>query len=266
MPGSGRRGRTTVDGAGQDFDAYAAAALAGTTLDAAATLLDALCHDHLLQQAAPGRYTMHDLIRAYATDRSADDDAPAARRAALTRLFDYCLAAAARAMDVRHPAEAHRRPPVTAPATPLPDLAGPDAALAWLDTERAGLVAVAAHTNAHGWPAHTTRLAAVLYRYLTGGHLGAALSVHAHAADAALAGAAPPQPAPTPVATTSATRARNFPAVIVMSVLLSAKRVLPAPSTIRRPPPRPPGSRPNPNGAVLGVVSRKGRAGGRKGG
>lgn len=172
---------------GQDLDAYAAAALAGTALDATATLLDALCHDHLLQQAAPGRYTMHDLIRAYATDRSTDDDSPAARRAALTRLFDYCLAAAALAMDVRHPAEAHRRPRVGRPGTPLPELTDPDAALAWLDTERAGLVAVAAHTAAHGWPGHTTRLAAVLYRYLTGGHLGAALSVHAHAADAALA-------------------------------------------------------------------------------
>ncbi|GAA3210053.1 ATP-binding protein [Dactylosporangium siamense] len=170
---------------GQDVDAHAAAALAGTDPVAAHDRLRELCRDHLLQEAAPGRYTMHDLIRAYAANRSGDDDSPADRRAALTRLFDYYLAAAARAMEVRHPAEAHRRPHVPPPGAALPALDDPATALTWLDIERPGLVAVAGHTAAHGWPGHTVRLAAVLYRYLTGGHLGDALVVHGHARDAA---------------------------------------------------------------------------------
>ena len=40
------------------------------------------------------------------------------------------------------------------------------AARAWLDAERANLVAVTAHAAGHGWPGHATRLAATLFRYL----------------------------------------------------------------------------------------------------
>jgi tetratricopeptide (TPR) repeat protein len=170
---------------GPDVDAYAAAALAGTHLAAARTRLQQLCRDHLLQQRSPGRYTFHDLVRAYATVRAGDEERPPERRAALTRLFDYYLATTAAAMDTLHPAEAHRRPRIPAPATPAPRLADPDTALAWLDTERTTLVAVAAHTATHGWPTHTTHLSTTLYRYLQGGHLTDASTVYAHALQAA---------------------------------------------------------------------------------
>jgi hypothetical protein len=60
------------------------------------------------------------------------------------------------------------------------------AARAWLDAERAGLVAVAAYTAGHGWPEHTTRLAATLFRYLDrSGHHADALTVHTHSLHAA---------------------------------------------------------------------------------
>ncbi len=169
---------------GQDFDAYAAAALADTDLDTAQTRLDDLCGDHLLQQGVPGRYIFHDLIRAYATTRAHDEDRPAERRAALTRLFDHYLASAAAAMNTLHPAEAHRRPWIPGAATPTPDLADPDTALAWLDTEQHTLVSVAAHTADHGWPAHTNRLSSLLFRYLHG-HPTAALAMHGHSRHAA---------------------------------------------------------------------------------
>ena len=59
-------------------------------------------------------------------------------------------------------------------------------ARAWLDSERANLVAVTAHAAAHGWPDHATRLAATLYRYLdVGGHYTDAIALHTHARDAA---------------------------------------------------------------------------------
>jgi tetratricopeptide (TPR) repeat protein len=166
---------------GQDFEVYAAAALADTDLDTTRTHLDHLCGDHLLQQGNPGRYTFHDLVLAYATRRAHDEDPPPQRRAALTRLFDYYLATTTAAMDILHPAETHHRPRIPLPGTPIPALTDPDAARIWLDTERPTLVTIAAHTATHGWPTHTTRLSTTLYRYLNGGHHTDALTIHGHA-------------------------------------------------------------------------------------
>jgi tetratricopeptide (TPR) repeat protein len=170
---------------GQDLDAYAAAALADSDLPTTQAHLHHLCRDHLLQQGNPGRYTFHDLVRAYAASRASDEDPPPQRRAALTRLFDYYVAATASATVTLHPAQAHRRPCVPPTDTPTPVLVDPDTALTWLDTERPTLIAVAAHTATHGWPTHTIRLSSTLYRYLNGGYFTDALTVHGHARQAA---------------------------------------------------------------------------------
>ena len=152
---------------GPDLDAYAAAALAATPLDAAAEQLRHLAGDYLVQTTAPGRFVMHDLVRAYAAGRAVDEDRPPDRCAALTRLFDYYLYSAAAAMDLLFPAERDSRPRVAVPATPVPPMPDRDAARGWLDTERVNLVATASHTAGHGWPHHTTRLAATLFRELS---------------------------------------------------------------------------------------------------
>jgi tetratricopeptide (TPR) repeat protein len=169
----------------RDFDTYAAAALAGMDLKDARTQVDRLCDDHLLQRSTPDRYAFHDLIRIYATSRAHDEDRPRERRRALTALFDHYLATAAAAMDTLHPAETHRRPRISPPGTPAPRVTDPAAARTWLDTERPTLIAVAAHTAAHGWPTHTIRLSRTLFRYLDGGHYTDALTVHGHAHHAA---------------------------------------------------------------------------------
>ena len=51
---------------GPDLDTFAAAALTGTSAQQAADLLRQLARGHLIHRAAPGRYAMHDLLRAYA--------------------------------------------------------------------------------------------------------------------------------------------------------------------------------------------------------
>jgi len=166
---------------GQDVDAHAAAALTGTDLRTVHDQLEHLRADHLLQQTAPGRYTFHDLVRAYAATRAADEERPSDRRVALTHLFDYYLATAGAAMDHLYPAQAVVLPPVG----PAPALTDPDTSKRWLDVERPNLVAVAAHSATHGWPTHTTRLATIMSRYLDGGHFTDALVVHGHAHRAA---------------------------------------------------------------------------------
>jgi tetratricopeptide (TPR) repeat protein len=170
---------------GQDLDAHAAAALADTDLPTAQTHLHHLYRDHLLQQSTPGRFTIHDLVSAYATSLAGDEDPPPDRRAALTRLFDYYLATAGTAMDALHPAEADQRPRIAPAATPTPAMTDADTARVWLDTERPTLVAVAAHTATNGWPVHTTRLSTTLYRYLNGGYHTDALALYGHALHAA---------------------------------------------------------------------------------
>jgi len=171
---------------GPHLDRYAAAALTGTAEGTAGQLLDRLARAHLIHPAKPSRYGMHDLLRGYAAEQASRQGTEPELRAALTRLFDYYLATAAAAIDTLHPAERHRRPRVSPPSTPIPPVTSPIGARAWLDAQLATLIAVAEHTAAHGWPAHTTRLAATLYRYLdVGSHYPEALIIHSLARRAA---------------------------------------------------------------------------------
>lgn len=171
---------------GPDLEQYAAAALTGTTATRARQMLDVLTRAHLVQQAAPGRYAMHDLLRGYARELSVTHDTGQDQHDALTRVFDHYLYTAATAMDTLVPAERHHRPRIPDPAGPVPSLPDPAAARDWLDSERTALVAAAGHAAAHGWPGHATRLAATLADYLhKGGHLPEALTIFGHALGAA---------------------------------------------------------------------------------
>jgi tetratricopeptide (TPR) repeat protein/transcriptional regulator with XRE-family HTH domain len=171
---------------GADFDLYAVAALTGTSLQEARRVTDALARAHLIQHASPGRYGMHDLLRAYARELTNSLDTEGEQQAALTRLFDHYLHTASAAMDTLYPAERHRRPRIPRPATPGPALDDPATAREWLDGERATLVAVTVHATGHGWPSHATRLSATLFRHLdSGGHYPEALAIFSHALSAA---------------------------------------------------------------------------------
>jgi len=169
---------------GTDFDAYAAAALTGTTLRQARRLLGRLARAHLIQPAGTGRYGMHDLLRAYAAGRAADAGHEPERRAALTRLFDHYLATAAAAAGALFRADPDQ-PALPQPGGPVPPVTSPAAALSWLDAQRSTLVAVAAHAADHGWPRHAIGLAATIFRYLDVGHLTDAAAMHGHACRAA---------------------------------------------------------------------------------
>jgi DNA-binding SARP family transcriptional activator/tetratricopeptide (TPR) repeat protein len=171
---------------GPDIPELAAAQVAGLSPGHAHDLLRGLVRSCLLTEPTPGRYTFHDLLRAYAGRQAETADSLAERRAALTRLFDHYLALAGAAMDTLGPGERHERPRVGQPGAGAPVVSTPDSARAWLNAERANLVAAAAHTATWGWPHHTTALAAILFRYLDdGGHYSDGMAVHTHALHAA---------------------------------------------------------------------------------
>jgi DNA-binding SARP family transcriptional activator len=170
---------------GPELDAFAAAALTGLPLADATAQLDALYGDRLLDELAPGRYRLHDLIRQYALSLAAGDQ-DSEREQAVGRLLDYFehTALAADRHLARHtrPAAAAR---VTAPAT-VPDLPDRARAQAWMTAERANLAACIEYAVAHGDLGRVTGLTAAIAAQLrTDGPRPLAVALHAAAVRAA---------------------------------------------------------------------------------
>jgi tetratricopeptide (TPR) repeat protein len=154
---------------GPDLDAYAAAALTGTGLWHARCLLDRLARAHLIQATGPSRYAMHDLLRDYARELAAADNAGQGVREALTRLLDYYLHAAAAANELLY-APGPPRPAGPWPLTVIaPPLAESAAARAWLTAELPCLAAAVGIAATHGWARQAIELSASLFLYLDGG-------------------------------------------------------------------------------------------------
>jgi hypothetical protein len=80
---------------GEDLDVYAAAVLTGTSTEQARQVLGRLHRASLIQARGPGRYGMHDLLRAYAREQAAVSDSGGLCQQALLRLCDYYLAVTA---------------------------------------------------------------------------------------------------------------------------------------------------------------------------
>ncbi|MEJ2855725.1 MULTISPECIES: tetratricopeptide repeat protein [unclassified Saccharothrix] len=146
----------------QDLDLRAAAAVADLDPDTTREVVRGLVSAHLVECPTPDRFAFHDLVRAYAVERSRLEDPPSRTREALLRLADHYRHGTAVAMDVLYPYEKHRRPDVP-PATVPVDVPTPEDARAWLDAEEANLLAVADH---HERPQHTADLATLLLRHL----------------------------------------------------------------------------------------------------
>ena len=171
---------------GPEIDAYGAAALLGTDPGEADLLVQHLADHSLLTAADPGRYRLHDLLRAHAGTLAASLDAEDDRAAARERLLDYYAHTAQTASRslARHP----RPAPRSAPSAAAPDLADPDAARAWLRAERLNLDAAFTWVSSRVPPKHThiIALAAGLGGILDAdGPWSRALQVHRAAARSA---------------------------------------------------------------------------------
>jgi tetratricopeptide (TPR) repeat protein/transcriptional regulator with XRE-family HTH domain len=149
---------------GPTFDAYAAAALDGATPDTARRHLEELYDQHLVAEPAPGRYQLHDLLRAHARALVAADSLQRSG-AATGRLLDYYLhTAAAAGRYFGYPGR--RRPPPGNPPAQTPELSTPGQAGAWLEAERANLQAAADHAAAHTRFLHAIAIPAAMTGFL----------------------------------------------------------------------------------------------------
>ena len=170
-PGSQRLFRRLGLVPGPGFDAHAAAALDGTSLDQARRGLNELYDQHLIGEPAPGRYRLHDLLREHAR-ALADGTNPADRDAATGRLLDYYLHTALTAgQRLRTWNRDGGFVPPARPPECAPPLSTPGQAAAWVETERANLHAAAAYAAASGRLQHAMLIPAAMADFLyTGGH------------------------------------------------------------------------------------------------
>ncbi len=152
---------------GADLTAWWAAALAGITTGQAESLLDRLAARNLVDDYAPGRYRLHDLLRLYATELlDAEEDEPG-RLAALDRLGAQASAALASAAGLLYPHLLHL--PAAADdrdhAIERTEFATAAQAQHWLDAERVNLVALIVRLAEQGRNDTALRLADRLTGY-----------------------------------------------------------------------------------------------------
>jgi hypothetical protein len=74
---------------GPDFDMHATAAFTGTGVRQARHLLEQLSSAHLIYTTEAGRYSMHDLLRAYAVEQAVAEHSDEEQYAALARLVGH---------------------------------------------------------------------------------------------------------------------------------------------------------------------------------
>jgi DNA-binding SARP family transcriptional activator len=158
---------------GSDLDLYAAAALAGTCLDATGRLVEDLLDANLLGQAVKGRYRFHDLMRAYAARLAAERGTDAEREAALGRLVEYYLHATGAAVGRLLPSQSRHAPPLPPSTTLVPPMVSAGDSLAWLDAERTASIAMVVQLEGARWRSQLGRLGQILSMYLRNGSRGA---------------------------------------------------------------------------------------------
>jgi DNA-binding SARP family transcriptional activator/tetratricopeptide (TPR) repeat protein len=125
---------------GADFSTAAVAALGGVTTSGARRVLNRLVDGHLIERRATGWYAFHDLMRLYAAERTAAEDTEAERSAATDRLVDWYTGNTYAAVALLIP-DALRLPQSHEISFQAEDFDDHPSALAWLDAERANLLA-----------------------------------------------------------------------------------------------------------------------------
>jgi DNA-binding SARP family transcriptional activator/tetratricopeptide (TPR) repeat protein/DNA-binding XRE family transcriptional regulator len=151
---------------GPDIAAAAAASLAALPRAETRRLLGELARANLIVEHTPGRYTFHDLLRAYAAELAHHLDTDEERYAATHRLLDHYLHTAHIGDRLLYPT---RDPLALTPPHPgiIPEqLADFEQALAWFTTERPVLLAAVDHAETTGFDAHTWQLAWTLWTFL----------------------------------------------------------------------------------------------------
>jgi DNA-binding SARP family transcriptional activator/tetratricopeptide (TPR) repeat protein len=151
---------------GPDVSLAAIASLTGWPLEQARRAAGELVDAHLLAEHRPGRYTWHDLLRAFASELASTMEPADERRAAVERVVGHYLHTAYTANRRMHP---HRvqLTLVPAPAGVAPEEVGDhDDAVAWFTAEHRVLLDAVRLAADHRLDGQTWQLAWTLVNYL----------------------------------------------------------------------------------------------------
>jgi DNA-binding SARP family transcriptional activator/tetratricopeptide (TPR) repeat protein len=143
---------------GPDIAADALASLAGVTPATLRPALDELAAAHLVTEHVAGRWTQHDLLRAYATELVHAQDGAAERDAALRRVLDHYVHTGHSAALLIEPLREPLPLPPLDPAVTVRPPAGREAALAWFGAEYTGLLAAIERAGRGTFDTHTWQL------------------------------------------------------------------------------------------------------------
>jgi tetratricopeptide (TPR) repeat protein len=151
---------------GPDADLTAAASLAAEPVARTHLLLAELTRAHLVDEREPGRYRLHDLLRAYSAEQAELHDSAEDRRLALHRVLDgYLHTAVAAAIHLDPPLEPMTPQPVL-PGVAVHRIEGHQAAMDWFTAERAVLLAAVRRAADDGFDGHAWQLPLTLTTFL----------------------------------------------------------------------------------------------------
>jgi DNA-binding SARP family transcriptional activator/tetratricopeptide (TPR) repeat protein len=163
-PGAARMFRLLGVPAGPDISEAAAISLAGARPDEARRALAELAQASLLTAPSPGRFTFHDLMRAYAAEQAAADRSPG-QPAAVRRVLDHYLhtaVAADQLLSARDPITVF---PASRGVQPE-QLASAEEARAWFRAEHQALLAAVRLAAETGLADHAWRIPWALVTFL----------------------------------------------------------------------------------------------------
>ncbi|WP_030680159.1 AfsR/SARP family transcriptional regulator [Streptomyces sp. NRRL B-1347] len=146
---------------GTHVDRFTAAALAGTDPQTAAAALERLAAAHLVTRSAPGRWSLHDLVRLYARGLDAGPDA-------VPRVLDHLVATALAAVAAAEPGEedCFDLPADFHRPSAVREFGGREEAMAWYAAERDDLTLAVAAARAAGLHGRTWRLVLALWPHI----------------------------------------------------------------------------------------------------
>ena len=151
---------------GPEISVPAAASLADVPVSELRPVLAELTRAHLIVERGPGRYTLHDLLRAYAAEQAHRLESDEQRNAAIHRALDHYLHTAHAAARLLDPHRDQISPTPLQPGARPENLADHQRALHWLSTEVPVLLSVVDQAASIGSDTHTWQLAWTLATYL----------------------------------------------------------------------------------------------------